>query len=36
MFTYYAKIIIISGNGGDGAVTLRREKYVYRLYKDYN
>ena len=28
MFTDYAKIIIKSGNGGDGAVTFRREKYV--------
>ena len=28
MFTDYAKITIRSGNGGDGAVTFRREKYV--------
>lgn len=28
MFTDYAKIVIKSGNGGDGAVTFRREKYV--------
>ena len=28
MFTDYAKIIIKSGKGGDGAVTFRREKYV--------
>ena len=28
MFTDYAKIIIKSGNGGDGAITFRREKYV--------
>ena len=28
MFTDYAKIIIRSGNGGDGAITFRREKYV--------
>ena len=28
MFTDYAKIKIKSGNGGDGAVTFRREKYV--------
>ena len=28
MFTDYAKIIIKSGNGGDGAVSFRREKYV--------
>ena len=28
MFTDYVKIIIKSGNGGDGAVTFRREKYV--------
>ena len=28
MFTDYAKITIKSGNGGDGAVTFRREKYV--------
>lgn len=28
MFTDYAKVIIKSGNGGDGAVTFRREKYV--------
>ena len=28
MFTDYTKIIIKSGNGGDGAVTFRREKYV--------
>ena len=28
MFTDYVKITIKSGNGGDGAVTFRREKYV--------
>ncbi len=28
MFIDYAEIIISSGNGGDGAVTFRREKYV--------
>ena len=28
MFTDYAKIIIKSGNGGNGAATFRREKYV--------
>jgi GTP-binding protein len=28
MFTDYAKITIKSGNGGDGAITFRREKYV--------
>ena len=28
MFTDYTKIIIKSGNGGDGAVSFRREKYV--------
>lgn len=28
MFTDYAKIIIKSGNGGNGAITFRREKYV--------
>ena len=28
MFTDYTKIIIQSGNGGNGAVTFRREKYV--------
>lgn len=28
MFTDYAKVIIISGNGGNGAITFRREKYV--------
>lgn len=28
MFTDYAKITIKSGNGGDGAATFRREKYV--------
>ena len=28
MFTDYARITIKSGNGGDGAVTFRREKYV--------
>lgn len=28
MFTDYVKIIIKSGDGGDGAVTFRREKYV--------
>lgn len=28
MFVDYAKIIIKSGDGGDGAVTFRREKYV--------
>ena len=28
MFTDYVKITIKSGNGGDGAITFRREKYV--------
>ena len=28
MFTDYVKIVIKSGNGGDGAITFRREKYV--------
>lgn len=28
MFTDYVKIIVKSGNGGDGAVSFRREKYV--------
>ncbi len=28
MFTDYTKIIIQSGNGGNGAVSFRREKYV--------
>lgn len=28
MFTDYTKIIIKSGNGGNGAMTFRREKYV--------
>ena len=28
MFIDYAKITIISGNGGNGAITFRREKYV--------
>jgi len=28
MFTDYAKIIVKSGNGGNGAITFRREKYV--------
>ena len=28
MFADYAKIIIKSGNGGNGAITFRREKYV--------
>ncbi|MFR5684601.1 MAG: GTPase ObgE, partial [Clostridia bacterium] len=28
MFTDYAKITIKSGNGGNGAITFRREKYV--------
>ena len=28
MFADYTKIIIKSGNGGDGAITFRREKYV--------
>ena len=28
MFTDYTKIIIKSGNGGNGAATVRREKYV--------
>ena len=28
MFVDYAKIIIKSGNGGNGAITFRREKYV--------
>ena len=28
MFIDYAKIIIVSGNGGNGAITFRWEKYV--------
>ena len=28
MFVDYAKIIIKSGDGGNGAVSFRREKYV--------
>ena len=28
MFTDYTKIIIKSGDGGNGAITFRREKYV--------
>lgn len=28
MFTDYVKILVKSGNGGDGAITFRREKYV--------
>lgn len=28
MFVDYAKIIIKSGDGGNGAATFRREKYV--------
>ncbi len=28
MFTDYTKIVIKSGDGGNGAVTFRREKYV--------
>ena len=28
MFIDYAKIIIVSGNSGNGAITFRREKYV--------
>ena len=28
MFTDYTKIVIKSGDGGHGAVTFRREKYV--------
>ena len=28
MFTDYAKVIIKSGDGGNGAITFRREKYV--------
>ena len=28
MFTDYTKIFIRSGNGGNGATTFRREKYV--------
>ena len=28
MFIDYAKIIIASGNGGNGAITFRREKYI--------
>ena len=28
MFIDYAKIVIASGNGGNGAITFRREKYV--------
>lgn len=28
MFVDYTKIIVKSGNGGDGAITFRREKYV--------
>ena len=28
MFTDYTKIIVKSGDGGNGAATFRREKYV--------
>ena len=28
MFVDYAKIIVKSGKGGDGAISFRREKYV--------
>ena len=28
MFIDYAKIVIASGKGGNGAITFRREKYV--------
>ena len=28
MFTDYTKIIIKSGDGGNGAISFRREKYV--------
>ena len=28
MFTDYAKVIIKSGDGGNGAISFRREKYV--------
>ena len=28
MFTDYTKIVIKSGDGGNGATTFRREKYV--------
>ncbi len=28
MFTDYVKILVKSGDGGDGAITFRREKYV--------
>lgn len=28
MFVDYTKIIIKSGNGGNGAISFRREKYV--------
>ena len=28
MFTDYAKILVKSGDGGDGAMAFRREKYV--------
>lgn len=28
MFTDYAKILVKSGDGGDGAISFRREKYV--------
>lgn len=28
MFTDYTKILIKSGDGGNGAITFRREKYV--------
>ena len=28
MFTDYTKIVIKSGNGGNGAISFRREKYV--------
>lgn len=28
MFTDYAKIVVKSGNGGNGATSFRREKYV--------
>lgn len=28
MFTDYARVVIKSGDGGNGAITFRREKYV--------
>ena len=34
MFTDYTKIIIKSGDGGNGAATFRREKYLAAVLPD--